>query len=128
MAAAITGKPVIAGAAVEQHCDDPLGPAGRADPQAQDLRRRRRPRWSGRPSPRRPSCRPSGGRGASTGRPANPVEVYLILERHRGARPRVDEVVEFADIEPDAIDHMIARGWEPQMPTDAAKLHPDLFP
>ena len=40
----------------------------------------------------------------------------------------VDEVVELADIEPDAIDHMIARGLMPQMPTDAAKLHPDLFP
>ena len=33
-----------------------------------------------------------------------------------------------ADIEPGAIDHMIARGLVPQMPTDAAKLHPDLFP
>ena len=40
----------------------------------------------------------------------------------------VDEVVELADIEPDAIDHMIARGLVPQMPTDAAKLYPDLFP
>ena len=36
-------------------------------------------------------------------------------------------MVELADIEPDAIDQMIARGLVPQMPTDAAKLYPDLF-
>ena len=41
---------------------------------------------------------------------------------------RVDEVVELADIEPGAIDHMIARGLVPQFPTDATKLYPDLFP
>ena len=40
----------------------------------------------------------------------------------------VDEVVEFGDIEPDAIDHMIARGLVLQIPADAAKLCPDLFP
>jgi hypothetical protein len=40
----------------------------------------------------------------------------------------VDEVVEFADLEPDAIDQMAARGLVPQSGTDAAKLYPDLFP
>ena len=40
----------------------------------------------------------------------------------------IDEVVELADLEPGAIDHMIARGLVPEMPTDATKLHPDLFP
>ena len=29
----------------------------------------------------------------------------------------VDEVVEFEDLEPDAIDEMIARGLVPQMPS-----------
>ena len=55
MAAAITGEPVIAG---------PFGPVRQVtilqaelaghDRQAQDLMARRKPRWSGRPSPRRP--------------------------------------------------------------------------
>ena len=57
-----------------------------------------------------------------------PVEVYLILDDTVVPGLRVDEVVELADIEPSAIDHMIARGLVPQMPTDAAKLYPDLFP
>ena len=57
-----------------------------------------------------------------------PVEVYLILDDTVVPGLEVDEVVELADIEPGAIDHMIARGLVPQMPTDAAKLHPDLFP
>ena len=67
MAAAITGQPVIAG-------DD--GRAGpRRSAQADWPGRsssagstpRRKPRWSGGPSPRRPSCRPSGVPAASTG-------------------------------------------------------------
>ena len=33
-------------------------------------------------------------------------------------------MVELADIEPGAIDHMIARGLVPQMPTDAAAVAP----
>jgi len=36
-------------------------------------------------------------------------------------------VVEFQDEEPDRIDEMILRELVPQMPTDAAKLFPDLF-
>ena len=57
-----------------------------------------------------------------------PVEVFLILDDTVVPGQRVDEVVELADIEPDAIDHMIARGLVPQFPTDATKLYPDLFP
>ena len=59
---------------------------------------------------------------------ANSVEVFMILSDTVVPGLPVDEVVEFADIEPDAIDQMIARGLVPQMPTDAAKLYPDLFP
>ena len=59
---------------------------------------------------------------------ANPVEVYLILDDTVVPGLPVDEVVELADIEPGAIDHMIARGLVLGMPTDAAKLYPDLFP
>lgn len=58
----------------------------------------------------------------------DPVEVYLIIHDVVVPGIEVDEVVEFGDLEPDAIDQMLARGWEPQMPADAAKLHPDLFP
>ena len=58
---------------------------------------------------------------------ANPVEVFLILDDTFVPGLDIDEVIDFGDIEPDAIDHMLARGWEPQMPADAAKLCPDLF-
>jgi hypothetical protein len=58
----------------------------------------------------------------------DPVEVYLIIHDVVVPGIEVDEVVEFGNLEPDAIDQMLARGWEPQMPADAAKLHPDLFP
>ena len=59
---------------------------------------------------------------------ADPVEVFLILDDTVVPGLEVDEVVEVADIEPGAIDHMIARGLVPQFPTDATKLYPDLFP
>ena len=57
----------------------------------------------------------------------NPVEVFMILHDTVTSLP-VNEVVEFADLEPDAIDEMIARGLVPQFGSDAAKLYPDLFP
>ena len=53
------------------------------------------------------------GRRARAGRQpdgSNPVEVYLILDDTVVPGVPVDEVVELADIEPDAIDQMIARG------------------
>ena len=68
------------------------------------------------------------GRGRGVNRTAsNPLEVYVIL--HDTALPmEVDEVAQFSDLEPDAIDKMIGRGLVPQMPTDAARLYRDLFP
>ena len=33
----------------------------------------------------------------------------------------------FGHLEPDAVDEMVCRGLVPQWPSDAAKLHPDLF-
>ena len=59
---------------------------------------------------------------------ANPVEVFLVLHDVVLEGLSVDEVIDIADIEPDAIDEMLAMGWEPQMPGDAAKLCPGLFP
>jgi hypothetical protein len=59
---------------------------------------------------------------------ANPVEVYVILNDTVVPSLPVDRVVEFGDLEPDAIDKMIARGLVPEWPGDAAKLYPDLFP
>ena len=39
----------------------------------------------------------------------------------------VDEVIRFTDIKADSIHEMVARGMIPQMPTDARKIHDDLF-
>ncbi len=58
---------------------------------------------------------------------ANRVEVFMVLHDTVTPMP-VAEVVEFASLEPDAIDEMILRGLIPQTPADAAKLFPDLFP
>jgi hypothetical protein len=58
---------------------------------------------------------------------ANPVEVYLILHDVVVPGMPVDEVVEFRALEPSAVDEMVCRGLVPQWPSDAAKLHPDLF-
>jgi hypothetical protein len=68
------------------------------------------------------------GRARGVNRTAgNPVEVFMVLDDTVTELP-VDEVVEFGAIEPDKIDEMIARGLIPQMPTDATKIHRDLFP
>jgi hypothetical protein len=58
----------------------------------------------------------------------NPVEVYLIIHDVVAPNIEIDEVVEFGDLEPGAIDHMIDRGLILQMPTDASKVWKDLFP
>jgi hypothetical protein len=58
---------------------------------------------------------------------ANPVEVYLILHDVVVPGMPVDEVVEFRALEPGAVEEMVCRGLVPQWPSDAAKLHPDLF-
>jgi putative DNA primase/helicase len=59
---------------------------------------------------------------------ANPVEVLLVLDDTVVPGLDVDGLIGFGDMEPDAIDQMFARGLVPQLPTDAAKLYPDLFP
>lgn len=57
---------------------------------------------------------------------ANPVDVFMVLHDTVTPMP-VDEVVEFASLEPDAIDEVILTGLIPQMPADATRLHPKLF-
>ena len=127
MAAAITGRPIIAGPTVEQHGTILAGRlAGQiikrriyAVPAAEMVRQ----------AVTEAAIEQAVGRARGVNRTAgNPVEVYLILSDTVVPGLDVNEVVEFEDLEPDAIDEMIARGWEPEMPTDAAKLHPDLFP
>ena len=126
MAAAITGKPVIAGDMVEQMCDPRRAEPGRSSsaestptPEADMIRQ----------AVTEAAIEQAIGRVRGVNRTAaNPVEVFLILDDIVVPGLPVDEVVEFSDLEPDAIDHMISRGLVPQMGTDAAKLHPDLFP
>ena len=127
MAAAITGRPIVAGPTVEQHGTILAGRlAGQiikrriyAVPAAEMVRQ----------AVTEAAIEQAVGRARGVNRTAgNPVEVYLILSDTVVPGLDVNEVVEFEDLEPDAIDEMIARGWEPEMPTDAAKLHPDLFP
>jgi len=57
----------------------------------------------------------------------NPVEVYLILDDVILPGVPIDEVIRFTDIKADSIHEMVARGMIPQMPTDARKIHDDLF-
>jgi hypothetical protein len=123
MAAAVTGKPVVAGDTIEQ--------LHRAGPGS--LLRRR---VYGEPSVEiirqavtEAAIEQAVGRARGVNRTAgNPVEVIMVLHDTVVPGLNVDEVVEFRALEPDAIDRMIARGLVPQFPTDAAKLHPDLFP
>src|SRR5262249_4042994 len=58
---------------------------------------------------------------------ANQVEVYVVTNDTMVPDLPVNEVVEFADLEPGAVDHMIDQGLVPQLPADAAKLYPTLF-
>ena len=126
MAAAITGKPVIAGAPLVQE-----GTVLSGELKGHVVKRR----IFGTPEAemaRQAVCESAIeqaiGRVRGVNRSAaNPVEVFLILDDTFVPGLDVDEVIDFGDIEPDAIDHMLARGWEPQMPADAAKLCPDLF-
>ena len=57
----------------------------------------------------------------------NPVEVYLVLDDVILPGVPIDEVIRFTDIKADSIHEMVARGMLPQMPTDARKIHSDLF-
>jgi hypothetical protein len=67
------------------------------------------------------------GRSRAVNRtPQNPVEAFVILDDLTLPVP-VDAVAHVADIEPNEIDEMMARGLVLEWPADAAKLYPDLF-
>ena len=127
MAAAITGKPVIAGVPMVQECKVLKGPlAGRiikrkifGTPEAEMTRQ----------AVTEAAVEQALGRVRGVNRTAaNPVEVFLILDDTIVPGIEVDEVIDFSEIEPGAVDEMIIRGLIPQMPSDAAKIYPDLFP
>jgi hypothetical protein len=127
LAAAVTGKPLVAGSTVVQECQILSGSlAGRivkrrvyAEPAGDMIRQ----------AVTEASIIQAVGRVRGVNRTAEtPVEVFLILDDVVIPGLPVDEAVEFTSIEPDAIDQMLARGLEPELPTDARKLYPDLFP
>lgn len=122
MAAAITGQPVIAGKVVKQDREirpgHPIQCLTYTTPEAEMVRQ----------AVTEAAVVQAVGRARGVNRTKDcPVEVYLILDDTVVPGQRVDEVVELADIEPGAIDHMIARGLVPQFPTDALRLYPHLF-
>lgn len=126
MAAAVTGKPVIAGAPMVQECTIESGPlAGRVikrrlygDLDAEAVKQ----------AITEAALIQAIGRVRAVNRTvANPVEVFLILDDTVVPGLPIDEWIAIDDIEPDAIDLMFAEGWEPQLPSDAAKLFPKLF-
>jgi hypothetical protein len=67
------------------------------------------------------------GRSRAVNRtPENPVEAFVVLDDLTLPIP-VDALVHVADVEPNEIDKMMARGLVPEWPADAARLFPDLF-
>ena len=67
------------------------------------------------------------GRSRAVNRtPENPVEAFVILDDLTLPVP-IDALVHVADVEPNEIDEMMARGLVPEWPADAAQLNPDLF-
>jgi putative DNA primase/helicase len=127
MAAAVTGKPVIAGAPVEQECTILSGGLSGhilkrriyTEPEAELVRQ----------AVTEAAIEQAVGRVRGVNRTAaNAVELFMVLGDTVLPGLPVDEVVTFGEIEPDSIDLMVARGLVPQLPTDAARLHPDLFP
>ncbi|WP_091968068.1 hypothetical protein [Bradyrhizobium shewense] len=67
------------------------------------------------------------GRSRAVNRTAqNPVEALVILDDLTVPLP-IDALVHVADVEPNEIDAMMARGLVPEWPADAARLYPDLF-
>jgi hypothetical protein len=126
MAAALTGKPVVAGDLAERGRGIRLKRGaervlkGRVyeTPEAELLRR----------AVSETAVVQAVGRARGVNRTeGNPVEVFLILHDTTTPLP-VDAVAEFTSIEPNAVDEMIGRGLVPQYGADAAKLYPDLFP
>lgn len=67
------------------------------------------------------------GRSRAVNRTAqNPVEAFVILDDLTLPIP-IDALVHVADVEPNEIDAMMARGLVPEWPADAARLYRDLF-
>ena len=120
MAAAITGRPVVA---TSERCErEVCGTTVKCwtytDPDAERVRA----------ATVEAAVEQARGRVRAVSRTAaNPVEVYLILHDVVVPGMPVDEVVEFRALEPGAVEEMVCRGLVPQWPSDAAKLHPDLF-
>jgi hypothetical protein len=67
------------------------------------------------------------GRSRAVNRTArNPVEAFVVLDDMTLPVP-VDAVEHVCDVEPNAVDAMVARGLIPEWPGDAAAIYPDLF-
>jgi hypothetical protein len=67
------------------------------------------------------------GRSRAVNRtPENPVEAFVILD-DLTLPVAIDALAHVADVEPNEIDKMMARGLVPEWPADAARFHPDLF-
>jgi hypothetical protein len=126
MAAALTGKPVVAGDMAERGrairlksgAEHVLKGRVYETPEAELVRQ----------AVTETAVVQAVGRARGVNRTeGNPVEAFLIL--HDTTTPlSVDAVAEFTSIEPNAVDEMIGRGLVPQYGADAAKLYPDLFP
>ena len=123
-AAAITGLPVVAGPMIEQW--RPVGRTGLflkcrvyGTPEAEMVRR----------AVTEAAIDQAVGRVRGVNRTAaNPVEVFVVLSDVVVPGMPVDEAVDFSCIQPDSVDHMIARGLTTSSGTDAHELYPDLFP
>lgn len=57
----------------------------------------------------------------------NAVELFMISHDTATALA-IDNVIDFAELEPGAVEEMFQRGMVPQWGADAARLHPDLWP
>jgi hypothetical protein len=67
------------------------------------------------------------GRSRAVNRTAqNPVEAFVVLDDLTLPIP-IDALEHVADVEPNEIDEMMARGLVPEWPADAARIYPDLF-
>jgi hypothetical protein len=67
------------------------------------------------------------GRSRAVNRtPQTPIEAFAVLD-DATLPVQIDAVAHITDIEPNAIDEMIARGLVPEWPGDAVRFHPDLF-
>ena len=124
MAAAITGLPVKAGPLIKQMRQVGLtslflGCRVYADPSAEIIRA----------AVTEAAIEQAVGRVRGVCRTAaDPVEVYLILSDTVVPGLPINEAIDFACIQPDSVDRMIARGLTIFSGTDADEVCPDLFP